>query len=149
MARGKAISSGNYVGKESKREGKIVDGTRYVSKCPFGAYYCCDTVGKKGCRSSAKERMNTVQQWKREVLNMGVAYPSLKNMVAVTLEQILFAEVELSFYNADDIICEQVSPHGECQTLARKMKSRVSSLGQKVRDMLGPRSDIYTKNQYF
>lgn len=146
---GNAISSGNYVGSESKREGKVADGNRYVSKCPFGTYYCCDTTGKKGNRASAKERMNTIQQWKREILNMGVAYPSLKNMVSTTLEQILFAELELSFYNADDIICEQVSPHGECQTSARKMKSRVSSLAQKVNKMLGSKCDIYTKKQYF
>lgn len=146
--KGKAISSGNYIGQESRREGKIVDNVRYVSKCPFGAYYCCDTVGSKGNRASAKEKMNTIQHWKREVLNIGVAYPVLKNFVATILEQILFAEVELSFYDANDIICAQVSPKNEIITLDRKMKNRVSSLSQKVSDMFNSKSNIYEKGQY-
>lgn len=145
---GKAISSGNYIGQESRREGKVVDNVRYISKCPFGAYYCCDTVGSKGNRVLAREKMNTIQHWKREVMNIGVGYPNLRNMVASTLEQILFAEMELSFYEPTDIICTQVSPKGESQTLDRKMKSRVSSLSQKVSEMLKSKSNVYAKGQY-
>lgn len=136
--KGKAISSGDYVGQESKREGKVVDGIRYISKCPYGTYYCCDTTGKKGHRTYARERMQTILQWKRGVMNIGVAYPTLRNMVSSTLEQILIAELELSYYSPDDIICEQVSPKGEVSTSARKMKSRVSSLSQKVDEILNP-----------
>lgn len=132
---------------ESSRKGVVVDNIRYVSKCPFGTYYCCDLSGKKGSRTTAGEKLRTIQNWKREMISVSVAYPNLKNPVATVLGQILFAEVELSFYNPGDVICQQVAPQGEVQTSDRKMKSRVSSLLQKVNQILTSQRNTYMANQ--
>ena len=143
---GKAISSGKYIGTECKREGKIVDGVEYVSKCPFGTYYCCDMTRSRK-RITAREKMATIQRWKKEVINISVAYPNLKGSTTTILEQILFAELELNFYNSDDFICAQVAPVGESQTRDRMLKSRVSSLSQRVNKILN--SGISTNRKCF
>lgn len=111
----------------------------YVMKCPFGHYYVCSNVRKQGKNTTALERYNILEGYKREICDLafyhakteGTIYDSAEDL----LKSILLAQYELSFYDSNDyiILLENKDDKYEYKEIRNKMQT----IRKKIKELRG------------